>query len=66
MTQPTTTIQTGTATQAPAKLKPVDLLKLVINEDEVQQRIMDAVGKNPGTFVTSVLELFSGDPYLQR
>lgn len=66
MTQPTTTIQAGAATQAPAKLKPVELLKLAINEDEVQQRIMDAVGKNPGTFVTSVLELFSGDPYLQR
>lgn len=66
MIQPTTTIQAGAAFQAPAKPKPVDLLKMAINEKDVQQQIQDAVGKNAGSFITSILELFSGDSKLQR
>lgn len=54
------------ATQTPAKLKPVDLLKKAINEKDVQQQIQDALGKNAGSFITSVLELFGGDNKLQQ
>ena len=57
MMAPQTTTVTA-ANQEPAKLKPVDLLKKAINEKDVQQQIQDALGKNAGSFITSVLELF--------
>lgn len=65
MTQPTTQIQAGAAT-APVKAKPTDLLKSVIKEDEVQQQFKNALGKGSGSFLTSVVELFSADSKLQR
>lgn len=65
MTQPTIQIQAGAAT-APAKVKPTDLLKSAFKEEDVLQQIHNAVGKNPGSFITSVTELFSGDSKLQR
>lgn len=65
MTQPTIQNQVGAA-NAPAKLKPTDLLKSAINEEEVQQQFKNALGKGSGSFLTSVVELFSGDSKLQR
>lgn len=64
MMTPTTTVTA--ATQAPAKLKPIDLLKSVIKEDEVQQQFRNALGKNSGAFLTSVVEVVSGDYKLQK
>lgn len=64
MAQQTTTVTAANTT--PAKLKPVDLLKKAIKEEDVQQQIQDSLGKNAGTFITSVLELFGGDSKLQR
>lgn len=64
MAQQTTTVTAANMT--PAKLKPVDLLKKAIKEKDVQQQIQNSLGKNAGTFITSVLELFGGDSKLQR
>lgn len=66
MTQ-TTTQLAGAANNAPARApRPVDILKAVIKEDEVQQQFRNALGKNSGTFLTSVVELFTGDSKLQK
>lgn len=66
MTQ-TTTQLAGAANTAPARApRPVDILKAVIKEDEVQQQFRNALGKNSGTFLTSVVELFTGDSKLQK
>lgn len=67
MTQQTTTQLAGAANNAPARApRPVDILKAVIKEDEVQQQFRNALGKNSGTFLTSVVELFTGDSKLQK
>lgn len=68
MTQQTTTQLAGDANNAPARApRPVDILKAVIKEDdEVQQQFRNALGKNSGTFLTSVVELFTGDSKLQK
>lgn len=66
MTQ-TTTQLAGAANNTPARApRPVDILKAVIKEDEVQQQFRNALGKNSGTFLTSVVELFTGDSKLQK
>lgn len=66
MTQPTTTQNQVGAANAPARVKPTELLKCAINEEEVQQQFKNALGKSSGSFLTSVVELFSGDSKLQR
>lgn len=67
MTQQTTTQLAGDANNAPARApRPVDILKAVIKEDEVQQQFRNALGKNSGTFLTSVVELFAGDSKLRK
>ena len=54
--------------QAVAKVqqKPIDMLKSVINAESVQQQFQNALGKNKNEFVASLIELFTGDPQLQK
>lgn len=46
--------------------KPVDVLKSIMNAESVQQQFKNALGKNAGTFVASVIDLYNGDTGLQR
>lgn len=46
--------------------KPVDLLKSVIRAESVQQQFQNALGKHKDEFVASLIELYTGDPQLQR
>lgn len=46
--------------------KPVDLLKSIMNTESVQQQFKNALGKNAGTFVASVIDLYDGDTGLQQ
>lgn len=57
------TQNTSVAQQQP---KPVDLLKSVIKADSVQQQFQNALGKHKDEFVASLIDLYTGDPQLQR
>lgn len=46
--------------------KPVDELKSIMNAESVQQQFKNALGKNAGTFVASVIDLYNGDTGLQQ
>lgn len=46
--------------------KPVDVLKSIMNAESVQQQFKNALGKNAGTFVASVIDLYNGDTGLQQ
>ena len=46
--------------------KPVDLLKSVIKAESVQQQFQNALGKHKDEFVASLIDLYTGDPQLQR
>ncbi len=46
--------------------KPVDLLKSVIRAESVQQQFQNALGKHKDEFVASLIDLYTGDPQLQR
>lgn len=46
--------------------KPVDVLKSIMNADSVQEQFKNALGKNAGTFVASVIDLYNGDTALQQ
>lgn len=54
---------TAVAQQQP---KPVDLLKSVIKAESVQQQFQNALGKHKDEFVASLIDLYTGDPQLQR
>lgn len=54
---------TAVAQQQP---KPVDLLKQVIKAESVQQQFQNALGKHKDEFVASLIDLYTGDPQLQR
>jgi recombination protein RecT len=53
----------GGLAQAPKK---VDVLKSMLNADSVQTQFKNALGKNAGTFVASVIDLYNGDSGLQE
>lgn len=55
--------QTQAVAQQP---KPVDLLKSVIRAESVQQQFQNALGKHKDEFVASLIDLYTGDPQLQR
>lgn len=55
--------KTAVAQQQP---KPVDLLKSVIRAESVQQQFQNALGKHKDEFVASLIDLYTGDPQLQR
>lgn len=45
--------------------KAIDVLKNMLNADSVQAQFKNALGQNSGTFVASVIDLYSGDKNLQ-
>lgn len=66
MTQQTT-VAAQTAQNLPTKQKDrVDILKGVMNADSVQEQFKNALGKNSGTFVASIIDLYNGDTNLQQ
>lgn len=60
---PTATSQAG---QVAKKQRGVDLLKSILNAESVQAQFKNALGKNSGTFVASVIDLYNGDKSLQQ
>lgn len=54
---------TAVAQQQP---KPVDLLKSVIKADGVQAQFKNALGNHKDEFVASLIDLYTGDPNLQK
>lgn len=46
-------------------VRPVDMLKNMINSDSVQQQFQNALGKHKDGFVASLIDLYSGDKALQ-
>ena len=60
---PTATSQAG---QVAKKQRGVDLLKNMLNAESVQAQFKNALGKNSGTFVASVIDLYNGDKSLQQ
>lgn len=60
---PTATSQAG---QVAKKQRGVDLLKNMLNAESVQAQFKNALGKNYGTFVASVIDLYNGDKSLQQ
>lgn len=60
---PTATSQAG---QVSKKQRGVDLLKNMLNAESVQAQFKNALGKNSGTFVASVIDLYNGDKSLQQ
>lgn len=67
--QPTTQVvptATSQAGQVVKKQKGVDLLKNMLNAESVQAQFKNALGKNSGTFVASVIDLYNGDKSLQQ
>ena len=59
----TTALQGG---QIAKKPKGVDILKSMLNAESVQAQFKNALGKNSGTFVASVIDLYNGDVNLQK
>jgi len=64
---------TQTATQPPAatqnrgvQVSKTEVLKGMLNSASVQEQFKNALKENSGPFVASVVELFSGDKYLQE
>ncbi len=43
----------------------IESLKSILNADSVQAQFKNALNENSGSFVASVIDLFSGDSYLQ-
>lgn len=60
---PTATSQAG---QVAKKQRGVDFLKNMLNAESVQAQFKNALGKNSGTFVASVIDLYNGDKSLQQ
>lgn len=66
MTQTTTAVaQQGNGTLA-KQPKGIDLLKGMLNADSVRQQFNNALGKNAGTFIASVIDLYNSDSKLQQ
>ena len=67
MTQKTTqVVATGQAAQVATKQRGIDVLKNMLNAESVQAQFKNALGKNSGTFVASVIDLYNGDRNLQE
>ena len=64
MTQQVITQVASTATsqagQVAKKQKGIDLLKNKLNAESVQTQFKNALGKNSGTFVASLIDLYIG------
>ena len=48
------------------KLAPVDKFKMVLNSDDIKARLKNSLKNNWTQFATSMLDLYSGDSYLQK
>lgn len=46
--------------------RPVDALKQILASESVQAQFRNAMNENSGLFVASLIELYSGDTYLQQ
>ncbi|MBP7398207.1 MAG: recombinase RecT [Chitinophagales bacterium] len=44
----------------------IDSLKNILNADSVQAQFKNALAENSGSFVASIIDLYSGDNYLQQ
>lgn len=44
----------------------VDVFKNIINQNGIRNQIRSCMGKNAGSFLSSMLDLYSGDGYLQN
>lgn len=51
---------------AQTQQRPIDLLKSVIKADSVQQQFQNALGDHKDEFVASLIDLYTGDPQLQK
>ena len=52
---------------APLKVnKPVNVLKAMLNAPTVQEQFKNALGNNKDMFVASLVDLYTGDPMLQK
>lgn len=58
-------VQTNGQAPAPPKTK-MEILKNVLSADSIQQQFGNALRENKDAFVASVIELYSGDTYLQK
>lgn len=47
-------------------VKPVDRIKSILNAASVQEQFQNALKENSGVFVASLVEVYSGDKYLQE
>lgn len=47
-------------------VKPVDKLKAILNADSIQTQFKNALKENAPAFVSSIVELFNSDSYLQQ
>ena len=65
-TTPVVPTATSHAGQVAKKQRGVDLLKNMLNAESVQAQFKNALGKNSGTFVASVIDLYNGDKSLQQ
>lgn len=54
-----------TNTTTAVAVRPVDLLKNMINSESVQQQFQNALGKHKDSFVASLIDLYTGDKSLQ-
>lgn len=68
MSQPTTqaTATSQAAGLVAKKQRGIDLLKNKLNAESVQAQFKNALGKNSGTFVASLIDLYNGDKSLQQ
>ncbi len=68
--QPTAGSQQAVAAQNGQQVakapKKVDILKGILNAESVQAQFRNALGKNSGTFVASVIDLYNSDSALQE
>lgn len=56
----------GTAAIAKEQVKPVDLLKRVLNAESVKTQFTNAMGKSAPAFLASIIDLFNTDPNLAK
>lgn len=48
------------------QLKPVERLKQIVSAQSVQDQIKNCLAENSGLFVASLIDVYSGDTYLQK
>lgn len=64
--QPTTATPAAPQATAPAKKSPVNVLNEMLNGAAIRKQFENSLKANAGTFIASVLELFSSDTKLQQ